>query len=363
MRSNLPQILIVDDSPENIDVIVAGLKAHYDLITAYNGDEAFNVLATTKPDIILLDVMMPGMSGFDVCKKLKKNPDWKDIPVIFLTALESLADSLKGFEVGAVDYITKPFQLAELRARVKTQVVLQKQFKEIVRLRQEHEAFLRHELNNRLMPIKGYADLLLMNVSLDASNHDILERISNHTKDLIGLVEAMRDLEALEQGRFQIDFISVDLVVLLQSIIDDLMVLFNDIEIDFLCSSDSVQTLADANLLTGAFFNLIKNAVEHILPLEIEEDRYVKVDCSETADGYIVTIYNGGIPIPSERLPGFFEKFNTDRSLKADGTGLGTTYAYWAVRAHDGEIEVASDEETGTIVTVLLPKKQSDKQI
>lgn len=118
-------VLIVDDTPTNLEVLQEVLtNANYEVLVAIDGESAIDQIQYARPDIILLDVMMPGMDGFETCRRLKANPDTSAIPVIFMTALSETADKVKGFETGAVDYITKPFQHSEVLARVKTQITL-----------------------------------------------------------------------------------------------------------------------------------------------------------------------------------------------------------------------------------------------
>ena len=118
------KILVVDDTESNIDVILDSLQDNYDLTVATNGYDALEIIAEEIPDLILLDVMMPGINGYEVCQKLKLNDATKDIPIIFLTAVKDITDKTKAFELGAVDYITKPFDVMELKARVKTHLEL-----------------------------------------------------------------------------------------------------------------------------------------------------------------------------------------------------------------------------------------------
>lgn len=118
------KILVVDDTESNIDVILDSLQDNYDLTVATNGYDALEIIAEEIPDLILLDVMMPGINGYEVCQKLKLDDTTKDIPIIFLTAVKDITDKTKAFELGAVDYITKPFDVMELKARVKTHLEL-----------------------------------------------------------------------------------------------------------------------------------------------------------------------------------------------------------------------------------------------
>ena len=118
------KILIADDTKTNIDVLIQALRSDYKLGVALNGSKAIEYVRANRPDLILLDILMPGMSGFEVCRQLKTDPDTKDIPIIFITAMDSSGHKTKGFEIGAVDYITKPFDITEVKARVKTHLSL-----------------------------------------------------------------------------------------------------------------------------------------------------------------------------------------------------------------------------------------------
>jgi len=128
MKNKGENILVIDDQPANLEVLVSFLKEHhFNIRIAETGEWALQVLETYKPDIIILDVMMPEMDGFETCRRIKANKDTADIPVIFMTALESVQDKVTGFESGGVDYITKPFQQIEVLARINVHIGLRKQ--------------------------------------------------------------------------------------------------------------------------------------------------------------------------------------------------------------------------------------------
>ena len=136
MKDNQPYLLIVDDEPKNLQVLGTILKKKSHIIAvATNGQQALDMVIKRKPDLILLDVMMPGLNGYETCARLKENSETRDIPVIFLTAKYQPEDIVKGFETGAVDYVTKPFNTAELLARIKTHIELKRAREEIKTLR------------------------------------------------------------------------------------------------------------------------------------------------------------------------------------------------------------------------------------
>ena len=149
------KVLIVDDTPENIQVLMGTLKDQYAIVAAINGEKALKMaVAEPRPDLILLDIIMPGMDGFEVCRRLKADPGTRDIPVIFLSALDDTADKVKGFAEGAVDYISKPFQPEEVHVRVNTHLTINRLNREVQRQRDqlEHELKVVSGLQRGLLP-------------------------------------------------------------------------------------------------------------------------------------------------------------------------------------------------------------------
>ena len=133
MKAGMPSVLVVDDSPKIVDLLVNTLKDEYRLEIAQSGPKALDYAEKYHPALILLDIMMPEMDGFEVCCRLKEAPETKDIPVVFLTAMSETDDKTRGFEMGAVDYITKPFRPAEVKARVRAHLALKEMREEIQR--------------------------------------------------------------------------------------------------------------------------------------------------------------------------------------------------------------------------------------
>ena len=139
------KVLIVDDTPENIQVLMGTLKDQYAIVAAINGEKALKMaVADPPPDLILLDIMMPGMDGFEVCRRLKADPETRDIPVIFLSALDDTANKVKGFMTGAVDYISKPFQPEEVHVRVNTHLTMNRLKQSLAEKNKELQAYSEH---------------------------------------------------------------------------------------------------------------------------------------------------------------------------------------------------------------------------
>lgn len=146
MDINSRTILLVDDSPVNLAVTVESLElAGYEVLVAIDGEEALERAQSTSPDLILLDIMMPGIDGFEVCRRLKTQACTQDIPVIFMTSMNGVSDKIEGFNAGAVDYVTKPFQISELRARIATHLKL----RDLQRQLQDKNQKLQKEIDER----------------------------------------------------------------------------------------------------------------------------------------------------------------------------------------------------------------------
>lgn len=189
MATNKPTVLVVDDMPENIDVLVGTLKQAYDVKAAINGEMALKVVRTAPPDIILLDIMMPGIDGYEVCRRLKADHTTRHIPVIFITAKIGVEDELMGLELGAVDYIAKPISPPIVKARVQTHLALYDQNRELdrkvtVRTKQLHQTRL--QIIQRLGRAAEYKDN-------ETGLHVI--RMSYYAR-ILGLASGMSESEA-----------------------------------------------------------------------------------------------------------------------------------------------------------------------
>lgn len=244
---------------------------------------------------------------------------------------------------------------------IKRDVTLNKELMEKMRrLQREYEAFMRHELKNRLSPILGYSDGLLsiMNQNLNEKQITFLSYIKKYAQEMSGLIDDLKKLQDFETGNYDLDMASYDLGLLLSQTIMDFKVLHGP-KIDIVLENNAPQPelMIDLALLKGVFTNLIKNAYEHVKDLEDPDQRRIRVSLDERGREFLcVRVNNRGEPIPAARLELFFEKFNTARERKPGGTGLGTTYAYLVTKAHGGHIEVVSNAEEGTTVSLRLPR-------
>ncbi len=226
-------------------------------------------------------------------------------------------------------------------------------------LRREYEAFMRHEIKNILGPIKGFSDLLLMSGTerMTGRQQEFISRINTATSAAIELIDSLKKLQDIESGQFDLETIPLDAAQVLREKIGDIMVTAGGSGVTITLDSGADDTIvsADPSLLPGVFTNLLKNAVEHVLREKRPDAKTVTVTTRNEDGGLVITINNRGEPVPPQKLATFFEKFNSDRSRKKDGMGLGTTYALLVTRAHGGDITVTSNAVDGTTVSLTLP--------
>lgn len=364
------KILVVDDNPTNLRLIVDYLEAHaYTVLIAQAGDSGLRRAKDTQPDLILLDVMMPDMDGFDMCCRLKADSKTREIPVIFLTALTSETDIVKGFEVGAVDYITKPIREQELLARVNTHLTLFLQrrqiehqreqerlyFERLVMMKNEFVQSVSHDLKNPLNVITLSLHTLkakgMTNYEL-ATKH--LTRMEKQTQRMKTLVVDLLDLAKLDAG-YQLNLEMVSIFTFLERIVERFVPLAQTkgITIELTPLASDVALFLDQEQMERVIDNLLSNAIKYT-PAAGKIFLGVKQEESE------LTLYvsDNGLGIPSSELPLIFNAFHRVRGedqLEAEGSGLGLSIVRSIVEQHNGHVWADSTLGQGTTFYVSLP--------
>ncbi len=361
--SNLPTVLIVDDISANLELVTSYLKDSYHTSTAKNGTRALKRLNAIKPDLILLDIQMPEMDGYEACAKIKSDLETKDIPIIFMTALSETVDKVKGFNLGAVDYITKPVDKHELLARVHAHISLykaQNELKEKNKMLSDHalqqkrvEQIMRHDLKSPLQAILSIPELLLMDDMLRSQEEiTLLQTISCAGQKMLHMINSSLTLYKIETGNYNLIPVSVDLFSTFRSIITSVTHLNRhesykvNLNGNLIKLSDSCAVLAEKNLIYSLFSNLLKNAEE-----ASPHDKDISIEI-ETGDRVEITITNFG-EVPENIRDVFFEEMAT--SGKAYGTGLGTYSAKLITNTLGGTISLDYSVAGQTSITVALP--------
>ena len=364
-------ILVVDDTPANLDVLTAMLGEHgYKVRPAIHGEMALNAARASAPDLILLDINMPDMNGYEVCKILKADGELRDIPVIFISAMDETIDKIRAFDVGGVDYVTKPFEFEEVIVRVDSQLTLyrqrlqletmrakeRQQYEDLNRLKDQFLYSVTHDIKNPLAVITLYVGLLktLPELEMHPKGFDYLDKIQNASDQVRDLITDLLELVRIGTG-MGISKSEVPLNNLLMGCLDGFVGLADrkDININFYPSDENPIVLVDPRRMMQVINNLLSNAIKYtpdngtINLVGRIEGKYVLIEVSDT-----------GFGIPEADLPYIFDKFyrvNHEEHLVAEGTGLGLAIVKALVENHGGIISVASDFGAGTTFTIRLP--------
>ncbi len=395
-------VLLVDDVPQNIQVLGAILKNQgYSFALTTSGKETYQLLEKTTPDIILLDVMLPDEDGFTICEKLKKNETTAHIPIIFLTAKNDTSDKIKGFKVGAVDYITKPFEELEVIERVKNhlqakldrdqinaynkelEVVVEQRTNEL--LKKERETILAQFIQGVVHNIRGpissalaASDLIKnMRVDLNAKIDDGIEK--QELKDHLAEVWEMWELndEVLRKMASNLESMLrksrtdqiqendiYDLNDMIKQELEFLEVdlkFKNQVEKKISLSSDRLAVLVTLGDIAQIFENLIKNSMDALYKIK---NPCIDIETGSSDGFHWFSVQDNGDGISDNIICKIFDPFFTTKPLKSDlnsinpepiGTGIGLQFCKKTVELYKGKIEVEEGRANGAKFTVYLP--------
>ncbi len=381
-------ILVVDDDLKNIQVGINFLKKNknYHLLFATSGQQALERVKETKFDLILLDIIMPVMDGYEVCRKLKEDELTKNIPVLFLTAKHGTENTIKGFEAGGADYITKPFNSHELTARVKTHIELHYHYqKEIERLqdilfhaqRAETVSFLAngiaHDCNNFMCSISPNVHLIKTKIQkqvLDLESYtDYFQGINSavaKTSDLLGQFSYFAANKGSESEVVDMNIVVADLTKIYKGSLK------NKAELEIIFLDHPALAYANKIHIEQILLNIIINAEHAIISRLEKNDRkglikmtILKASGKEDSslngenDYLKIDIEDNGIGMSSETIDKIFDPYFTTRGNEG-GTGLGLAVSYSIVKSYNGSIRVTSNIGKGSCFSIYFPFYESE---
>ena len=375
MPTPVHTVLLIDDNKVTRTPLVAVLEqADYKVMLGGNAEEAMKLLHTMAPDIILLDVMMPGTNGFSFCRKLKKNKKYQDIPVIFLTSLSQQTDIVKGFDAGGQDYIIKPFNQQELLARVRTHIHLHDTLLENKRLsrlaldaslsKSEFLASMSHEIRTPLNSIIGMAEVLA-ETTLSEEQQEYVRIFRSAGESLLEIINDILDLSKIEAGQTELEAIDFDLPTLLESVTTIVSLRADEQETTIRTHIDSDVPFylnGDPTRLRQILLNLVGNAVKFTSKGQVEITVSTKSQSGPDPEQLLFAIKDNGIGIPADKQQLIFESFTQADSLttrKYGGTGLGLTICQKLLTIMRGHIWLTSQPGEGSTFFFTIPFSQA----
>jgi DNA-binding response OmpR family regulator len=389
-------ILIVDDNQTNLDVLFEFLRNYgFKVLVALDGESAIEQTEYIHPDLILLDIMMPGIDGFETCRRLKADPPTRDIPIIFMSALSDTIDQVKGFQAGAVDYITKPFQHEEVLSRIETHLTIRSLQKKL----QEKNAELAH-LNQNLERLIEQKTKQLIDQEKTAIIGRLTQGMVHNLKSPLQVIQTSVDLIETKATKIQEESFSnytkyiIQSVTKINQIMDTLMIKSRkeqNQDLQLVNINDLVQRelqLLEGNLyfknkikkkyffdeqidsipllysyISQVFYNLINNAMDSMWE---KKTRELTIVTRQDESKIYMDIADTGCGIAPEDLSKVFDPFYSSKPPKGEekkegeptGTGLGLYTCIELLKPFNGEIAISSNLGKGSVFTVVLPKQQ-----
>ena len=376
------KILIVDDEKKNIKLLKGMLfSENYKLLEACSGEEALGLVPAIQPDLILLDVMMPGINGFEVCRQLKQNDKTKTIPIVMVTALREKEHRMKALEAGADDFLSKPVDHTELVIRIKSLLRIKSYHDELLdsytEIAEKNEKLLElekikeglthmiiHDLRNPLGALSGFIELTLFDKqNLSKDQLELIQGCASSCHDLKDMVQSLLDIHKMEEGKLELKKEEIHLGEVIDSTMRQFALKANtkQVALHFHKPDRLPMIPVDRSLMKRVIANLLNNAIRHtntdgtvtITAQHPQENGCLHIRVEDTGDG-----------LAPEYHQKVFDKFEQahlkKKGVNVGASGLGLAFCKLAVEAHGGRIWVESDGEgKGANFEFTLPIKQS----
>jgi len=364
------KILIVDDVMSNVLLLKILLtNEKFQVCTANCGNMCIEQAKKEHPDLILLDVMMPDISGFDTAVIMKKDPELKDIPIIFLTALNSPADLVKGFQVGASDFLSKPFNKEELVIRVMHQItvvaakrIIEQQNRELmatINNRDKMYSVIAHDLRSPMASIRMVLNLVVASTSPDLVGpelFELLDKANKESEEVHDLLDNLLKWTKSQTGRLNVVLQDLDLNDIIPGVVDifEMIAQTKKINLSFQGTGEPLVVRADNDMLKTVVRNFMSNAVKFS-----PEGSTIEILMGTEGDFAKVSVRDHGVGIAADRIDSIFHKGETTYGTGGEeGSGLGLQLCQDFARKNGGDVMVESVEGEGSTFSVLIPLKK-----
>lgn len=366
------KILIVDDVMSNVLLLKILLtNEKFQICTAANGRECIEKTKTENPDLILLDVMMPDINGFDTAVMLKGNPATADIPIIFLTALNTPSDLVKGFKAGASDFLTKPFNKVELIMRVMRQISLVAARRIIVRQNEELRStisnrdkmysVIAHDLRSPMASIRMVLNLFVNTVSPDVIGPELfslIDKANRESEETHNLLDNLLKWTKSQTGRLNVVYQDFELSDVIPGVVDIFVMIAETKRIKLNCDlgEENLKVHADNDMLKTVVRNFISNAIKFS-----NEDSVIDIIVRRHGDSAKISVRDHGVGISADRLEHLFHSGETTYGTSnEEGSGLGLQLCKDFARKNGGDVEVESVLGEGSTFSVFVPLAQTE---
>jgi two-component system sensor histidine kinase/response regulator len=364
------KILIVDDVVSNVLLLKILLSNEkFQVCTANNGTMCLEQVKKENPDLILLDVMMPDINGFDVAVELKKDPHTAEIPIIFLTALNSPSDLVKGFQVGANDFLTKPFNKEELVMRVMHQIQLvaakrmivqqNEELKRTISNRDKMYSVIAHDLRSPMASIRMVLNLVVNVVSKDVVGDEIfglLDKANRESEDVHDLLDNLLKWTKSQTGRLNVVTQDLELNDIVPGVVDIFNVIaeMKDIKLQYIPNEEKMTVVADNDMMKTILRNFLSNAVKFT-----PDGKGIEVFTSREGDFARVSVRDHGVGIAPDRIDSIFRQGETTYGTGGEeGSGLGLQLCQDFARKNGGDVRVESVLGEGSTFSFTIPLKK-----
>ena len=367
-QTNYPTILVVDDTEDNLDFLEFALKRKpFKMLRASSGKECLLIAKRNKPDIILLDIQMPEMDGFETLEQLRSDPVSAAIPVIFLTAQRKDPKSIeRGLELGADEFLTKPIDTEEHIVRTQMLLRVKRLEAELERTKADFTAMLVHDLRSPLTGIKSvmeyFKETIEQSIPLNQEQVNLFNSVDDSAARMLSLINDILDISKLESGSINLDKQSVDFPMIVNMIIRDFRLQFRKkgAEIEINIPIDLPQVMVDINRVGQVLMNLLSNSLKFIKiggKVTISAKTITVNDPAIPEESKVVQVIvkDDGLGIPKAELPYIFDRYkqvSTAKKTHVQGTGLGLAVCKLIIEAHGGTI--SADSEVGVHTTFYL---------
>ena len=361
------KILIVDDVTSNVLLLKILLtNEKFQICTASNGHQCVEVARSEHPDLILLDVMMPELNGFDTAVILKKDPLTADIPIIFLTALNSPSDLVHGFHVGAHDFLTKPFNKEELIMRVMHQISLvaakryiieqNEKLKRIISNRDKMYSVIAHDLRSPMASIRMVLNLCVNVVTPDMVGEEIfglLDKANRESEETHDLLDNLLKWTKSQTGRLEVAYQNLELDDIVPGVVDIFTMIaeMKKIKLQYIPSEEHLKVRADNDMMKTVVRNFISNAIKFT-----PEGKGIEVYYKKSGEFAKISVRDHGVGIAPERIDTLFHKGETTYGTGGEeGSGLGLQLCADFARKNGGDVMVESTLGEGSTFSFLVP--------